>query len=104
MPALTEEIIEGNGPINATMTVDQVRPDPLNMPPGFEWCDLDVKDPAQVQELYTLLNLNYVEDDDCMFRFDYSVPFLQWALTPPHYLPNWHIGRLCVLVWVWVWT
>eukprot|EP01031_Cornospumella_fuschlensis_P046178 gene46178-56535_t len=41
MPALTEEIIEGNGPINATMTVDQVRAEPLNMPAGFEWCDLD---------------------------------------------------------------
>jgi glycylpeptide N-tetradecanoyltransferase len=24
-----------------------------------------------------------VEDDDNMFRFDYSIEFLQWALTPP---------------------
>ena len=26
------------------------------------------------------------------FRFDYSVDFLKWALTPPHYLTNWHVG------------
>jgi len=46
----------------------------------------------QVSELYTLLNENYVEDDDCTFRFDYSKPFLQWALTPPGFHPNWHVG------------
>jgi hypothetical protein len=25
-------------------------------------------------------------------RFDYSVPFLQWALTQPDYLADWHVG------------
>jgi glycylpeptide N-tetradecanoyltransferase len=38
------------------------------MPAGFEWCTLDVLDPVQIQEMYTLLNENYVEDDDNMFR------------------------------------
>ena len=32
----------------------------------------------QLKELYQLLNGNYVEDDDNMFRFDYSPEFLQW--------------------------
>ena len=32
----------------------------------------------QLKELYTLLNENYVEDDDNMFRFDYSPDFLLW--------------------------
>lgn len=32
----------------------------------------------QLKELYTLLNENYVEDDDNMFRFDYSPAFLLW--------------------------
>jgi glycylpeptide N-tetradecanoyltransferase len=27
-----------------------------------------------------------------MFRFDYSVPFLQWALTPPGYFSDWLFG------------
>lgn len=42
--------------------------------------------------MYTLLNENYVEDDECMFRFDYSIPFLQWALTQPGYIKDWHVG------------
>jgi hypothetical protein len=29
-------------------------------------------------DIYTLLYENYVEDDDNMFRFDYSIPFLRW--------------------------
>lgn len=32
----------------------------------------------QLKELYGLLNENYVEDDDNMFRFDYSPDFLLW--------------------------
>ena len=27
-----------------------------------------------------------------MFRFDYSVKFLQWALTPPGYKKDWLFG------------
>ena len=27
-----------------------------------------------------------------MFRFDYSVPFLRWAMQPPGYRPQWHVG------------
>ena len=32
----------------------------------------------QMKDIYTLLYENYVEDDDNMFRFDYSIPFLKW--------------------------
>ena len=39
-----------------------------------------------------LLNENYVEDDDNMFRFDYSPEFLRWALQPPGSLREWHVG------------
>jgi len=33
-----------------------------------------------------------VEDDDNMFRFDYSRDFLKWALKPPGYRTELHIG------------
>ena len=39
-----------------------------------------------------LLSENYVEDDDNMFRFDYSQEFLQWALQPPGWESDWHCG------------
>ena len=42
--------------------------------------------------MYKLLKENYVEDDDNMFRFDYSVEFLRWALQPPGYYPDWIVG------------
>jgi glycylpeptide N-tetradecanoyltransferase len=32
----------------------------------------------QMKELYVLLSENYVEDDDAMFRFNYSQEFLLW--------------------------
>ncbi len=69
MPQIAEEVTEGNDPINPIMTVDQVKQEPYNMPAGFEWCSIDVTDPAQILEIYNLLNENYVEDDDCMFRY-----------------------------------
>ncbi|CAM9319355.1 unnamed protein product [Ectocarpus sp. 13 AM-2016] len=75
-----------------TKTIDDVKPEPYNMPPGFEWCHVDVMDAAEAEEVYTLLSENYVEDDDNMFRFDYSKEFLRWALTPPGYSAELHVG------------
>lgn len=33
-----------------------------------------------MDELYDLLNQNYVEDSGCTFRFDYSREFLKWFI------------------------
>ena len=69
-----------------------LRQNPYNMPKGFEWCEVDILDDAQRTEVYDLLFQNYVEDDECMFRFDYSRDFLVWALTPPGYSKDFHLG------------
>jgi len=45
-----------------------------------------------LEDVYKLLNRNYVEDDDNMFRFDYSKPFLRWAICPPDFDPGLHLG------------
>ncbi|CAG07255.1 unnamed protein product, partial [Tetraodon nigroviridis] len=71
---------------------DSIREEPYSLPQGFSWDTLDLGNPAVLKELYTLLNENYVEDDDNMFRFDYSPEFLLWALRPPGWLPQWHCG------------
>lgn len=86
------EVFEEHGPIDELKTVSDVKQDPYTMPSGFDWVSLDVCDPVQLEEIYTLLTENYVEDDDNMFRFDYSKDFLMWALTPPGYLVEWHAG------------
>eukprot|EP01121_Diplochlamys_sp_Union-15-3_P008028 TRINITY_DN209_c0_g1_i4.p1 TRINITY_DN209_c0_g1~~TRINITY_DN209_c0_g1_i4.p1 ORF type:complete len:412 (+),score=75.26 TRINITY_DN209_c0_g1_i4:42-1238(+) len=81
------------GPIDRLKDpVKDVRQEPLGLPAGFEWSDMDVDDDVQMQAIYNLLHDNYVEDDDNMFRFDYSIPFLKWALKPPGYKREWHLG------------
>lgn len=72
--------------------MDDIRADPLDIPPGFFWSNVNVEDDTECQEVYELLTQNYVEDDDNMFRFDYSVKFIQWALTPPGYNKDWLFG------------
>ena len=66
--------------------------DPYNMTSGFVWSEVDVTNPAQQTEVYDLLYQNYVEDDDYMFRFDYSRDFLTWALTRPGFEKAFHLG------------
>jgi len=81
VPGLDEEPTD-NRPIEVK-TLPEVQKDPYYLDPTFHWCSCDMDDPKTVDEVYTLLCENYVEDDDNMFRFDYSRDFLQWALKPP---------------------
>jgi len=86
------EEISKCGPIDDQKTVKDVRQSPYPLPTGFEWSDVNVSDEDQLRELYTLLSENYVEDDDNMFRFDYSAEFLRWAVNPPGFKPDWLVG------------
>lgn len=57
---------------------NEIRQEPYSLPDQFLWDTLNLEDPLVLKELYTLLNENYVEDDDSMFRFDYQPHFLKW--------------------------
>ncbi|DBB08722.1 hypothetical protein WJX82_007365 [Trebouxia sp. C0006] len=81
-----------DGAIDAPKTVQEVRQEPYPLPDSFHWCQCNINNNDVVKEIYDLLMLNYVEDDDAMFRFKYTHNFLQWALQPPGYKPEWHIG------------
>lgn len=80
------------GPIIPNKSKEEIRAESYNMPAGFEWSTVDIMDAEQRHELYTLLANNYVEDDDALFRFDYSKEFLEWALTPPGYSTDLLLG------------
>ncbi|XP_030829999.1 glycylpeptide N-tetradecanoyltransferase 2 [Strongylocentrotus purpuratus] len=89
VPSLEETVsVEVNKAVEADKT--DIRKEPYSLPQGFSWDTLDIHSEVELRELYNLLNENYVEDDDNMFRFDYSAEFLQWALTPPGWLREWH--------------
>jgi len=93
VPPMGSEYSQSSGAIeDVEGGVDAIRAEPYTLPDPFEWCSCDIRDDAEAKEIYTLLNENYVEDDDSMFRFDYSIPFLRWALMPPDFLRVWHLG------------
>ena len=69
-----------------------MRAEPLPLPPGFVWDDCDVTSEGVLDEVHDLLVHHYVEDDDNMFRFAYSRPFLRWALMAPGYRTSWMCG------------
>ena len=85
-------MVTSNECITADLSREEVRQEPFSLPAGFQWDTLHLDDPLVLKELYVLLNENYVEDDDNMFRFDYSPEFLAWALKPPGFLKEWHCG------------
>eukprot|EP01089_Gocevia_fonbrunei_P002024 TRINITY_DN1199_c0_g1_i1.p1 TRINITY_DN1199_c0_g1~~TRINITY_DN1199_c0_g1_i1.p1 ORF type:complete len:460 (-),score=101.57 TRINITY_DN1199_c0_g1_i1:29-1408(-) len=91
VPSLTEEISE-TGPFEPNKPVSEVKQEPYELLGDFTWSDINLDETHSIDEVYKLLTENYVEDDDCMFRFDYSKEFLLWALKPPGYRQDWHLG------------
>lgn len=80
------------GPIDPPKLASETNESGGALPPGYEWCSCDMTDSKTQEEVYELLTNNYVEDDDAMFRFQYSQEFLKWALRPPEYHGDWHVG------------
>jgi glycylpeptide N-tetradecanoyltransferase len=79
------------GPIEIK-TVDEVRKEPYPIHSSFEWVTLDLESNSELEQLYELLYDHYVEDHDAVFRFAYSKEFFNWALKPPGWKKEWHIG------------
>jgi glycylpeptide N-tetradecanoyltransferase len=86
-----EPIGEVNKPVEEKH-LSEVQKEPLELPNEYQWCTVDMTNKESATELYDLLTNHYVEDDGGNFRFDYSMDFLQWALTPPGYHKDWLVG------------
>ncbi|KAK4977465.1 glycylpeptide N-tetradecanoyltransferase [Elasticomyces elasticus] len=85
----TEDKFEG--PIQE-VDIDKVSKKPIKLIDGFEWVELDLEDAKELEEVYDLLSNHYVEDDESMFRFNYSTAFFRWALKAPGWRREWHVG------------
>ncbi|KAI4243492.1 MAG: hypothetical protein LQ352_007025 [Teloschistes flavicans] len=79
------------GPIKR-IDPEQVPKEPQQLLEGFEWVTMDLTNDKELEEVYELLNGHYVEDDEAMFRFNYSQSFLNWALKAPGWKKEWHVG------------
>ncbi|KAJ2793584.1 glycylpeptide N-tetradecanoyltransferase [Coemansia helicoidea] len=87
------EVVRKDGPVHPPLAPEQIRGEPYPLPEeGYAWCVVDVESEAEINELHELLTENYVEDSDQMFRFSYSGDFLRWALMPPGFERDWHVG------------
>ncbi|XP_078135254.1 glycylpeptide N-tetradecanoyltransferase 2-like isoform X2 [Sander vitreus] len=89
VPKLGDSIVT-HGPIVEGEA--SVRKEPYSLPQGFSWDTLDLSSSTVLKELCTLLNENYVEEDDNTIRLEFSLEYLQWALQPPNWLAQWNCG------------
>ncbi|PNY29849.1 Glycylpeptide N-tetradecanoyltransferase [Tolypocladium capitatum] len=85
-----EKVIE-EGPLKL-QTVEEVSKDPQPLVAGFEWVTMDLGSDEEIKEVYELLNGHYVEDDEAMFRFNYSPSILRWAMMAPGWKREYHLG------------
>ena len=92
VPQFNKETPTKFGEIWTDHKIEDLDKEPLSLPDGYEWKDVDLNQQVDIDKLYEFLKSNYVEDEDHMFRFDYSKDFLNWHLNPPGYYPEWLIS------------
>ncbi|KAJ2037295.1 glycylpeptide N-tetradecanoyltransferase [Coemansia sp. RSA 376] len=88
----SSEVVVADGPLHPPLAPELIPKEPHPLPEGMEWCLVDINSPHEMSEFHDLLLNNYVEDADSMFRFNYSLEFLRWALLPPGFNKDWHVG------------
>lgn len=55
---------------------------------------LDFQNADDLEDIHALLEENYIEDRDSVFRFNYSKDFLLWALRPFEKNVTWNLALL----------
>jgi glycylpeptide N-tetradecanoyltransferase len=61
------------------------------LPPGFEWCTVNIDSDEDLNEVYELLKDHYIEAVGVL-RFHLSPAVIRWILSVPGYLTDWHLG------------
>ncbi|EDO17054.1 hypothetical protein Kpol_530p24 [Vanderwaltozyma polyspora DSM 70294] len=89
--SLEEEVTE-EGPIDKPKKPEDISDKTLPMLAEFEWTTVDIEDNEQLEDVFVLLNENYVEDRDSEFRFNYTKEFFKWALKCPGWNKDWNVG------------
>lgn len=85
------EIVSIDGIVNDKL-LESVNDNKLELPDGFKWVDLDVRNKENSEKVSNFLIDNYLEDKDGEFSLYYSSEFLEWALITPNYDPELMLG------------
>ena len=72
-----KKAVEEEGPMKV-VDVAKVPKELPEIPENFEWCTMDMTKDKEIDEVYDLLSHHYVEDNEAMFRFNYSKTFFNW--------------------------
>lgn len=87
-----DDVVDTEGPIESGKKPLDIPAEPFPLLSDFEWSTIDVNSASELNEVYELLYEHYVEDHDATFRFKYSHEFFRWALKPPGWKKEWHVG------------
>ena len=77
VPKFGEKGAIEEGPFKV-IALEDVPKDPGPLLDGFEWVTMDLDNDEELKEVFDLLYGHYVEDNESMFRFNYSISFLRW--------------------------
>ncbi|KAL6517426.1 glycylpeptide N-tetradecanoyltransferase [Orobanche minor] len=77
------------GLIRQQISVQKV---PSTMNPKFEWENFDMSSRVDGSKICKFLGNHYVQNKEEDFRLHYSEDYLRWALCPPGFKPDWHVG------------
>ncbi|KAG7904340.1 hypothetical protein KL935_000479 [Ogataea polymorpha] len=87
-----DEKIDKEGPIDSVKTPADIPDTPSPLLNDFEWVTIDLNKEDEMKQVESLLYEHYVEDQDATFRFAYSARFFEWALKPPGWKREYHVG------------
>ncbi|XP_010500506.1 PREDICTED: glycylpeptide N-tetradecanoyltransferase 1-like [Camelina sativa] len=78
------------GPIEPPTLVSEVKQEPYNFHEDYEWITCDMKSDDMCSEVYNFFKVHYAEKRN--LKVHPSKEWLMWALCPPGYYQNWHVG------------
>lgn len=65
--------------------IEDISKNPINLPEGYTWETIDIKNKKNRKEIANFLDKYYVEDVTSNFRLSYSADFLKWSLIRPNF-------------------
>ena len=81
-----------DGPILKEHDISKVSDEPIELPEGFEWTNVSIKDKKQLKMLSEFLTEHYEMFPSESFKFQYSPELILWALDTPVKFSEWHFG------------